>query len=308
MIFEKFNIFNKVKSFAKKVSNNFSDKINEIFYQKKLDQKALNDLEDLLISSDVGFKTTEKILKIISNKRFGKEVSAEEIKQDLVEIIKNIIDESTGNLNDVEIKQKRTVFVMCGVNGNGKTTSIGKLANIYQKNGYKVIIAACDTFRAAAPEQLEIWAKRSGTEIFYSDNIKDPSAMAYQAMNNSVNHDILFIDTAGRLQNQKNLMDEFKKIISVIKKHDESAPHEIFLVIDATTGQNAISQIEKFLEMVKVTGLIITKTDGTAKAGVVINIADKFKIPVKFIAFGEGIDDIEKFNSEKFVKRLVGLI
>jgi fused signal recognition particle receptor len=300
-------LFNKLKDALIKTSSKIGSGIDHLFIKKKLDDAALDELHDLLISTDTGVATASTIIDILRKRKFNKEVSSEEIKLELANIISDILKKQ--NYEFLINENKLNIILFCGVNGNGKTTTIGKMAAIYTAQGKKVAIAACDTFRAAATNQLGTWAERSGAEMFYGDDGADPASVAYMAVSKSLASgvSVLFIDTAGRLQNQKNLMEELSKIIRVIKKIDESAPHHTLLVIDGTTGQNAFAQTEQFKNIAAVSGLIITKLDGTAKAGGVVGIVDKFSLPVHFIGIGEGVGDLKEFNAEAFAQALVGL-
>lgn len=277
---------------------------------KKLDAEALEKLEEILIAADLGPKTAMMLAKEIGDSRFGKETSEEEIKLALAERIEELLGDVA---IPMEIKTPETgprVALVCGVNGVGKTTTIGKLAHqLHYKMGKKVMLAAGDTFRAAAIEQLQIWADRVGCKLIAKDLGSDAAALAYEAYEQAKADgvDILLIDTAGRLQNKSNLMDELGKIRRVLQKHGEELPHATLLVLDATTGQNAHSQVETFQETVDVTGLIVTKLDGSAKGGVVVSLADKFKMPIHAIGVGEQIDDLQPFRAKAFANSLVGL-
>lgn len=300
------SFFSKLKSALVKTSSKIGDGIDHIFIKKKLDLEALDTLEELLISSDVGTKVAREIIDILKKKKFDKEITSEEVKLELATIIDEILKKSD---HKFELHEGLNIILVIGVNGNGKTTTIGKLASQYTKEGKKVAIAACDTFRAAATDQIAKWAERSGAVLFAGDEKSDPASVAYRAVSGSREQgiDLLFIDTAGRLHNQKNLMEELAKIIRVIQKVDESAPHHSLLVIDATTGQNAAVQTHQFKELAAVSGLVVTKLDGTAKAGVIIGIVDKYSLPVHFIGIGEKIDDLKPFSSLDFAKAIVGL-
>jgi fused signal recognition particle receptor len=303
-----FGIFNKIKTAFSKTSSKISESINEVFYKRKLDNEALEELETILLLADVGIESTNKIISEISAKKFGKEVEPEEIKEELAGIIEGMIKQT--HTDDISrVYSIPHVILMCGVNGNGKTTSIGKLAHSYIKQNKKVMVAACDTFRAGATDQLEIWANRVGCDVEIGKENSDPASVAYSAFSKAKegNYDILFIDTAGRLQNHKNLMEELRKISNTISKLDTSAPHEVLMVLDATTGQNAISQLESFKSIVPISGLVIAKLDGTAKAGIVISLAQKFGISIKYAAIGEGVEDIIDFDPKVFARSLVGL-
>lgn len=298
--------FNKLKSALSKTSSKISSGIDNIFIKKKLDQEMLDSLEEILIGSDTGLASARNIVDLLKKKKFDKEITPDEIKLELALIVSDVL----GRFNhQFELRKGLNVILVCGVNGNGKTTSIGKLADMYIKEGKKVAIAACDTFRAAATEQIAKWAERSGAILFTGEEKADPASVAYKALAASYeqNLDVLFIDTAGRLHNQKNLMDELAKIVRVIQKIDPSCPHHTLLVIDATTGQNAFIQTEQFKSLVSVSGLVITKLDGTAKAGAIVGIVDKYSLPVYFIGIGETAADLKPFSSLDFAKALVGL-
>lgn len=300
------SFFSKLKLALVKTSSKIGEGIDHIFIKKKLDLGTLDALEELLISSDVGTKVAGEIIDILKKKKFDKEITADEVKLELAAIIDEILQKSD---HKFELHAGLNIILVIGVNGNGKTTSIGKLASQYTKKGKKVAIAACDTFRAAAIEQIAKWAERSDALLFTGDEKSDPASVAYRAVRGAREQgiDVLFIDTAGRLHNQKNLMEELAKILRVIKKTDETAPHHSLLVIDATTGQNAVVQTQQFKELAEVSGLVVTKLDGTAKAGVIIGIVDKYSLPVHFIGIGEKIDDLKPFSSIDFAKVLVGL-
>lgn len=297
---------NKLKSALSKTSSKIGVGIENIFIKKKLDSETLNALEELLISSDTGIKVAKHIIDLLRKKNFDKEVTSEEVKLELSLIITSIIDKFE---HKFQLNEGLNIILVCGVNGNGKSTSIGKLASLYIRDGKKVAIAACDTFRAAATDQIAQWAKKTGAILFAGEEKSDPASVAYKAVTESRNQelDVLFIDTAGRLHNQKNLMDELAKIIRVIQKIDPSAPHHNLLVIDATTGQNAFVQTEQFKKLIAISGLVVTKLDGTAKAGAIIGIVDKYSLPVHFIGLGEGVDDLKPFKPLDFAKALVGL-
>ena len=298
--------FDKLKQGMGKTKNSFNEKINNVFSNfRKVDEEFLDELEEILIMSDIGMETS---VKIISNlrERLKKEKiqDEEEVKQALREEMQKILDVTEVGLN---LNTKPSVILVVGVNGVGKTTSIGKIANRLAKDGKKVVVAAADTFRAAAVEQLEIWAQRAGADIVKREEGVDPASVVYDAIKitKEKGADVLIVDTAGRLHNKKYLMDELNKIQKVINKEMQEADKEVLLVIDGTTGQNAISQVKAFKEEADITGLVLTKLDGTAKGGVVIGIVEENKIPVKFIGVGEQIDDMEIFNSNDFVKAII---
>lgn len=298
--------FDKLKVGLGKTKTSLSDKMNDVFSNfRKVDEDLLEELEEILIMSDIGVDTSTKIIDNLRNRVKKEKMSDEnDVKKALKEEIKNILDEQE---NGLDLSNKPTVILVVGVNGVGKTTSIGKIANRIKKEGKDVIIAAADTFRAAAVEQVEIWAKRSNSKIVKRDEGTDPASVVFEAIQElkKENSDVLICDTAGRLHNKKYLMDELLKIKKVIDKELPDAKKEVLLVLDATTGQNAISQVKAFKETVDITGLVLTKLDGTAKGGVVIGIVQENKIPVKFIGVGEQIDDMEIFNSEDFVNAII---
>lgn len=300
----------RLTSGLSKSTNKFTQGLTDIVSKKKLDQETLDQLEDLLIEADLGPKTAAKLVQDFSKDRFGKDVSEEEIKEALAEGIASILAPVAKPLAIEKLPNGPYVVLVCGVNGVGKTTTIGKLAeNLKTVQGFSVMMAAGDTFRAAATEQLQIWAKRTGAPLIAKDVGADAAAVAYEAYAQAkkAGVDVLLIDTAGRLQNKKHLMEELEKIIRVLKKQDKSLPHSTLLVLDATTGQNAFSQLETFKEMVNVTGLVVTKLDGSAKGGVLVGLADQFGVPVHAIGVGEGVRDMQPFSAEHYARSLVGL-
>ena len=298
--------FDKLKSGLSKTKSSFDEQINKAFSNfRKVDEDFLDELEELLIMSDIGMDTSVNIINNLRNKIKLKNIQdEEEVKELLREEMKAILDDVDQELH---LDTKPSVILVVGVNGVGKTTSIGKIANRLAMDGKKVVVAAADTFRAAAVEQLEIWANRAGAEIVKREEGVDPASVVYDAIKKTkdTNSDVLIVDTAGRLHNKKYLMDELNKIQKVINKEMPDSAKEVLLVIDGTTGQNAISQVKAFKQEADLTGLILTKLDGTAKGGVVIGIVEENKIPVKFIGIGEQIDDMEKFNSDDFVKVII---
>ena len=298
--------FEKLKSGLNKTKDSFDEKINNVFKNfRTVDEDFLEELEEILIMSDIGLDTSVKIINSLRDRMKKEKIKdEEEVKRALREEMKKILDVTDINLH---LNTKPSVILVVGVNGVGKTTSIGKIANRLAKDGKKVVVAAADTFRAAAVEQLEIWANRAGADIVKREEGVDPASVVYDAIKitKEKNADILIVDTAGRLHNKKYLMDELNKIQKVINKEMSEADREVLLVIDGTTGQNAISQVKAFKEETDITGLVLTKLDGTAKGGVVIGIVEENKIPVKFIGVGEQIDDMEIFNSEDFVKAII---
>lgn len=298
--------FDKLKQGLSKTKQSFNDKVNNVFSAfRKVDEELLEELEEALIMSDVGVETSTKIIANLRDKIKKQNLKeADEVKQALREEIQNIFNEID---NTLHLDTTPSIILVVGVNGVGKTTSIGKIANRLKQDGKKVVIAAADTFRAAAVEQLEIWANRAGCQIVKKEEGADPASVVYDAIKKTreENADVLICDTAGRLHNKKYLMDELEKIKRVIDKELPDASKEILLVLDATTGQNAILQVQAFKETVDITGLVLTKLDGTAKGGVVIGITNENHMPVKFIGVGEQIDDMEVFNSKDFVKAII---
>ncbi len=298
--------FEKLKQGMSKTKTSLDEKINNVFKSfKKVDDDFLDELEEVLIMSDIGMDTSIKIMNNLRQKIKKEKIQdEEEIKEALREEMIQILSKTDINL---KLNTNPSVILVIGVNGVGKTTSIGKIANRLAKDGKKVVIAAADTFRAAAVEQLEIWAKRAGADIVKREEGVDPASVVYDAIKitRQKNADVLIVDTAGRLHNKKYLMDELRKIQKVIKKEMNECDEEVLLVIDGTTGQNAISQVKAFKEEADITGLVLTKLDGTAKGGVVIGIVEENNIPVKFIGVGEQIDDMEVFNAEDFVKAII---
>ena len=298
--------FEKLKQGMNKTKSAFDEKINNVFKSfRKVDEDFLDELEEILIMSDIGVDTSVEIINNLRNRiRKEKLQDEEDVKKALREEMQKILDVTDISLH---LNTKPSVILVVGVNGVGKTTSIGKIANRLAKDGKKVVVAAADTFRAAAVEQLEIWANRAGADIVKREEGVDPASVVYDAIRitREKNADVLIVDTAGRLHNKKYLMDELNKIQKVINKEMQEADKEVLLVIDGTTGQNAISQVKAFKEEADITGLVITKLDGTAKGGVAIGIVSENKIPIKFIGVGEQIDDMEVFNSEDFVKAII---
>ena len=295
-------IFEKFKFGFKKSAENIKSGLREIIVKKEIDDDTLNKIEEFLISSDVGIDAASEIKSIIAEKKIDPN---NETVDEINLILKNYILELMRPLERkdfFENKEKLNITLVSGVNGVGKTTTIGKIGKIFKDNGSEVLFSACDTFRAAAIEQLEVWSNKVGAPIVKSDPGSDPASVAYKSIEYAKNNNIkrVLIDTAGRLQNKKNLMDEFKKIANVIKKTDETAPHDVVLVLDATSGQNIINQLEEFNKIIKITGLIMTKLDGTAKGGVLIAISKKYKVPILGLGLGEKEDDLQIFNAEQF--------
>ena len=298
--------FDKLKNGLSKTKNSFDEKINNVFSNfRKVDEDLLEELEEALIMSDVGAQTSAKIISNLRDRIKKEKIENEEdVRNALREEIKAILDEVD---NGLKLATHPSVILVVGVNGVGKTTSIGKIANRLKQDGKKVVIAAADTFRAAAVEQLEIWANRAGCNIVKKEEGTDPASVVFDAIQitKQKNADVLICDTAGRLHNKKYLMDELVKIKKVIDKELPESSKEVLMVLDATTGQNAISQVKAFKETVDINGLILTKLDGTAKGGVVVGIVAENQMPVKFVGVGEQIDDMEIFNSTDFVNALI---
>ena len=305
---KKKNWFQKLKTGLFKSSEKISQGVKKIFVNKKLDIQTLNDLEELLIMADLGPSAAEKLTAELANEKFDKNIKPEEVRAFLAKKIEETLVDVAKPLILNNSKTPSVVLVV-GVNGTGKTTTIGKLAHQYSSEGKKIMIAACDTFRAAAVEQLQIWAERSNAEFVKSSQGCDSAGLAYEALEKarSKKIDVLFIDTAGRVQNRTELMEELAKIIRVIRKLDPESPHHCLLTLDATTGQNAVSQVEIFKEMAEISGLIVTKLDGSAKGGILLSLAEKFSLPVHAIGVGEKIEDLQSFEAQEFAKSLMGL-
>ncbi len=298
--------FDKLKNGLNKTKTSFDEKMNDIFSNfRKVDEDLLDELEEALIMSDVGANTSSMIIENLRQRIKKENIKDEEgVREALRQEIQDIFAKTDSELH---LNTKPSVILVVGVNGVGKTTSIGKIANRLKKDGKKVVIAAADTFRAAAVEQLEIWANRAGCDLVKRNEGTDPASVVYDAIKitREKNADVLICDTAGRLHNKKYLMDELAKIKKVIDKELPEADEEVLMVLDSTTGQNAISQVQAFKETVDITGIILTKLDGTAKGGAVIGIVNENNVGVKFIGVGEQIDDMEKFNSGDFVKAII---
>ena len=296
------NIFKKFKDGLKKTTSNFSKGIKEIIINKEIGDKELEKIEEFLIQSDVGVKASSEIREEISNRKIDPSKNELEEIQNIINNYINSLLKPLENKNFFSKTQERKAVLISGVNGVGKTTTIGKIGKIFIENHNKVIFSACDTFRAAAIEQLEEWSNRVGATIIKSNAGSDPASVAFKAVEYAKQNNInqVLIDTAGRLQNKKNLMEEFKKIGNVVKKSSEGAPHEVILVLDATSGQNIINQLEEFNKIIPVSGLIMTKLDGTAKGGILIALSKKYKIPIVGLGLGEKEDDLQVFNAKQF--------
>ena len=300
-------IFDKFKIGLKKSASTFTSGLRDIIIKKEIDDKTLDRIEEYLIQSDVGLTAAEKIKNTIAQEKIDPK---KDTMNEVSIILKNYIIElmkPLENKNFFSKKDRLNAVLISGVNGVGKTTTIGKIGKILKSNGNKVMFSACDTFRAAAIEQLENWANKIDVQIIKSAQGSDPASVAYKAIDEALktgfNH--VLIDTAGRLQNKKNLMEEYKKIANVTKKIDPEAPHDVVLVLDATSGQNVINQVEEFNKIIPITGLIMTKLDGTAKGGILLALANKYKLPIIALGLGEKIDDLQIFNAEKFAEAFI---
>jgi fused signal recognition particle receptor len=299
--------FSRLRDGLQRSKSNLSSGINEIFVKRRLDEAALQELEDLLISADLGVATAERVTGRLRRAKFEKDVSPDEVGAALVEEIEKVLEPVAQPL-EVGSEHRPHIILVVGVNGTGKTTTIGKLAHQLKAQGCSVMLAAGDTFRAAAIEQLDIWGARVGVPVVRTEIGGDAAGLAFDAVDRARSEaaDVLIVDTAGRLQNRQELMEELAKIIRVIRKKDESAPHDILLVLDATTGQNALRQVEVFSDMADVTGLIMTKLDGTARGGVLVACAEEFGLPVHAIGVGETVDDLHAFKARAFAEAIAG--
>ncbi|WP_119167053.1 signal recognition particle-docking protein FtsY [Algihabitans albus] len=298
----------RLKSALKRSSSKLGDGIAGIFNKRKLDDAALEELEELLIASDLGVATSAKLAANLAKTRFNKDVSPEEVRTALAADVTEMLKPVAKPL-EITPERRPHVVLVVGVNGAGKTTTIGKLAKQQVEQGRKVMLAAGDTFRAAAIEQLQIWGERSRVPVIAKQAGADAAGLAFEALETAKREgaDLLLIDTAGRLHNKTELMAELQKIQRVLRKQDESAPHDVLLVLDATTGQNALSQVATFKELVAVTGLVVTKLDGSAKGGVLVALAEQHGLPVHAVGVGEGAEDLRPFSAEHFAKSLMGL-
>jgi fused signal recognition particle receptor len=305
----------KLREGLRKSHDEFVRKINRVFYKSRaIDDDLMGEIEETMLLADIGVMTTEEITKnLVEKMTFMKWSKAEELRDELRnEIMNALTQHGTRSLSEdpfsIPANKKPYVIMIVGVNGVGKTTTIGKLANNYKQAGKNVVIGAADTFRAAANSQLEVWAERAGVDIIQQHPGADPAAVAYDTLQAAIarNADVVLIDTAGRLHNKTNLMQELGKMSRVMQKLVPDVPHEVYLVLDATTGQNAVQQAREFTKVAPITGLVLTKLDGTAKGGIVIALSNEFKIPVRYIGVGEKIDDLQPFDPEEFAKALFG--
>lgn len=299
--------FARLKQGLSKTSRGLSEGITSIFTKRRLDDEAVEELEEILIRADMGANVATRIVAEFAKGRFDKEIAPEEVKAALAESISALLA-PVAHPVEIDGKQKPHVMIVVGVNGNGKTTTIGKMAAKLKEAGYNIALAAADTFRAAAVEQLKVWGERNQVPVVTGAVEADPASVVYQAYEQALREkrDVLIIDTAGRLHNKANLMAELQKIIRVLQKLEPSAPHSVIQVLDATTGQNALAQVEAFKTMVNVTGLVVTKLDGTAKGGVVVALAEKFGLPIHAVGVGEGINDLRSFDAKDFARHLLG--
>jgi fused signal recognition particle receptor len=300
--------FSRLREGLSKSSTRLTDGINAIFTRRRLDDEALGELEELLIASDMGVGVAEEVVEVLRRTRFGQDVSPEEIRTALAAEVARLVEPVAKPLR-LDPARKPNVVLVVGVNGSGKTTTIGKLARQYRDQGKRVVLAAGDTFRAAAVEQLQIWGERTGCPVIVRPPGSDAAGLAYDALveARAMHADVLLIDTAGRLQNKADLMAELQKLVRSVKKLDPAAPHSVLLVLDATVGQNAHAQADIFRQVVGVTGIVMTKLDGTAKGGVLVSLAEKYGIPIHLIGIGESADDLRPFEAHSYARGLVGL-
>ena len=300
--------FARLKAGLSRSAQTLTQGITKVFTRKRLDQAALDELEELLIGADMGAKVAADVVAEIKRTKFNADVAEDEVRTVLADEVSKILRRVAKPMS-IRPELKPHVVLVTGVNGSGKTTTIGKLAQKYRAEGLKVMLAAGDTFRAAAIEQLKVWGERTGAPVIAKEIGADAAGLAFEAFEKARAQgiDVLLIDTAGRLQNKAGLMAELEKIVRVIKKLDPDAPHSALLVLDATTGQNAVAQAEVFRETARITGLVMTKLDGTARGGILVSIAEKFDLPVHYVGVGEGADDLQPFDAENFARALVGL-
>ena len=305
---DKPRLFSRLKTGLNRTAGNISNSLTAAFTKRKLDSAALEELEDLLIAADLGPTIAASVSGKLAEDRFDKEICEDEIKSALADVVADILLPVAHPLR-IDAENRPHVILVAGVNGTGKTTTIGKIAHNLTSDGKSVVLAAADTFRAAAIDQLQIWGERAGATVVRRDAGTDPAAVAYEGLQTAQarNADVLLVDTAGRLQNKSNLMDELAKVARVLDKLDEGAPHDCLLVLDATTGQNVLQQVEVFSKVCNVSGLVMTKLDGTARGGVLVAVAERFSLPVHYIGIGEGIDDLQPFAAREFARAVTGL-
>ena len=305
---DKPRLFSRLKTGLNRTAGNIGNSLTAVLTKRKLDNAALEELEDLLIAADLGPTIAASVSGKLAEDRFDKEICEDEIKSALADVVADILLPVAHPLR-IDAENRPHVILVVGVNGTGKTTTIGKIAHNLTSDGKSVVLAAADTFRAAAIDQLQIWGERAGATVVRRDVGTDPAAVAYEGLQTAQarNADVLLVDTAGRLQNKSNLMDELAKIARVLDKLDEGAPHDCLLVLDATTGQNVLQQVEVFSKVCNVSGLVMTKLDGTARGGVLVAVAERFSLPVHYIGIGEGIDDLQPFAAREFARAVTGL-
>jgi fused signal recognition particle receptor len=298
----------RLSSGLKRTSSSLGTAVADLVIRRKLDRAMLDDIEDVLLRADLGASVAARIAEAVGHGRYDKSISADEVKAVVATEVEKVLGAVAKPLQ-VDVAQKPFVILMVGVNGSGKTTTTGKLASRFAAEGRKVMLAAGDTFRAAAIEQLKVWGERTGAPVIARTQGSDAAGLAFDAITaaKTAGTDVLLIDTAGRLQNKAELMGELEKVVRVIKKVDASAPHAVLLVLDATVGQNALSQVEAFHRIAGVTGLVMTKLDGTARGGILVALAEKYKLPVHFIGVGEGVDDLSPFTAPDFAKAIAGI-
>ena len=301
-------LFARLKMGLNRTAGNIGNSLTAVFTKRKLDSAALKELEYLLIAADLGPTIAASVSGKLAEDRFDKEICEDEIKSVLADVVADILLSVAHPLR-IDAENRPHVILVVGVNGTGKTTTIGKIAHNLTSDGKSVVLAAADTFRAAAIDQLQIWGERAGATVVRREAGADPAAVAYEGLQTAQarNADVLLVDTAGRLQNKSNLMDELAKVARVLDKLDEGAPHDCLLVLDATTGQNVLQQVEVFSKVCNVSGLIMTKLDGTARGGVLVAVAERFSLPVHYIGIGEGIDDLQPFAAREFARAVAGL-
>ncbi len=300
--------FSRLKAGLSRSAQTLTQGITRVFTRKRLDQEALDELEELLIGADMGAKVAADVVAEIKRTKFNADVAEDEVRGVLAEEVSKILRRVSKPLT-IRADLKPHVILVAGVNGSGKTTTIGKLAQKYRADGLKVMLAAGDTFRAAAIEQLKVWGERTGAPVIAKEIGADAAGLAFEAFERARadGFDVLLVDTAGRLQNKAGLMAELEKVVRVLKKLDPNAPHSAILVLDATTGQNAVAQAEVFRDTAQITGLVMTKLDGTARGGILVSIAEKFDLPVHYVGVGEGADDLQPFDADSFARALVGV-
>jgi fused signal recognition particle receptor len=301
------SLFSKIKNALFKTSNKISVGISSIFSTKKLDENTIEELEELLLSSDMSFETTSKIISEFKKKKFDNDVAILDVQKALSDTLEHmILENQTEFMLDLN---RLNIFLLCGVNGNGKTTTIAKLAAFFKAQEKRVVIAACDTFRAAAVDQLYAWSTRLNVPIVIGAENSDPASVVYKAVEDCLKNkaDVLLVDTAGRLHNKPNLMNELSKMNRVVEKAAGYFAQNIWLVLDSTTGQNALNQVEEFKKFANINGLIVTKLDGTAKGGMIVTLSEKFKLPIYFLGVGESVKDLQIFDAKAFADALVGL-